>query len=568
MEKFNQIIVGLLAPAISKTPEEIEALIESPQDASKGDRALPCFRWANEMKSSPQKLAEKWRDTVCAQLLPKEIEKIEVAGGYLNFFFKRAFLATEVLKEIHAQAGKYGFAKKETAPIAIVEFSSPNIAKPFSIGHLRSTNIGASISRIFEARGWRVVRLNHLGDWGTQFGKLMSAYRRWGNAELLDEHPIQKLYKLYVRWHEEEISDPTLIEEAREWFARLERGDEEAKELWTWFRDLTLRELKQLYEKLSVDFDYYWGESFYIEKVEPLLNELNSKGITKESEDATIIDLEELKLGICVLQKSDDTSLYLTRDIAAAIYRNEQFHFDRMLYVVGTPQRLHFQQLFKVLELMGHKWSDRCEHVSFGHISFGDEAMSTRKGNVVFLSDVLARAKEMALKIVEEKNPELVNKERIAEDVGLAAILFADVSSKRIKDVRFTWEDILSFDGETGPYIQYSLVRTQSLLRRYDRPVEPKTGNGLLESDEEAAVIRQLSMFPSALARAEEEREPFYVAQYLITLARTFNKFYTVHRILDAPEEIAKSRVFLTRCVCEVMQSGLKLLGIPILERM
>ncbi|MFH1017032.1 MAG: arginine--tRNA ligase, partial [Pseudomonadota bacterium] len=453
-------------------------------------------------------------------------------------------------------------------PLAVIEFSSPNIAKPFSIGHLRSTNIGAAVSRIFEARGWRVIRINHLGDWGTQFGKLMSAFRRWGNAEQLKEDPIRKLYKLYVRWHEEEISDPTLIEEAREWFARLERGDTEAKELWEWFREMTLKELKSLYATLSVDFDYYWGESFYGERVPGVLDELEKKKISRISDEATIVDLEKEGLGICVLKKSDDTSLYLTRDLAAAIYRNEQFHFDRMLYVVGAPQSLHFKQTFRILELLGHEWAEKCEHVAFGHIAFGDEAMSTRKGNVVFLSEVIGRAQELARKIVDEKNPDLEHKDAVAKSVGLAAILFADLSARRMKDVKFAWEEILSFDGETGPYLQYSLVRAQSVLRRWDKPIEGELAPGVLESAEESALVRELSRFPQVLARAEADREPFFVAQYVISVAKAFNKFYGVHRILEAPEATARARIVLTWCTAQVLKNGFKLLGLPVLEKM
>jgi arginyl-tRNA synthetase len=567
MERLNQIVAGLLSPVAGKSREELEPLIEIPPEASKGDRAVPCFRFAKEARTAPPQLAAAWRERVAAAL-PPEVERVEAAGGYLNFFFRRSFLTAEVLGEIQRNPGRYGFVKRADAPIVVVEFSSPNIAKPFSIGHLRSTNIGAALSRILSARGFRVIRLNHLGDWGTQFGKLISAYRRWGNAEMLNDDPIQKLYKLYVRWHEEEVSDPTLIAEAREWFARLEKGDAEAKELWDWFRELTLRELRELYGRLGVDFDYYWGESFYTAGIEPVLAELEEKRITKVSQEATIVDLEDQGLATCVLKKSDDSSLYLTRDIAAAIYRRRQFAFDRMIYVVGAPQQLHFKQLFKILELMGHDWSASCEHVAFGHIAFGDESMSTRKGNVVFLSDVADKLRELALKTVEAKNPDLQDKDDVAEKVGIGALLFADLGARRMKDVRFSWEEILSFDGETGPYLQYTYVRTQSVLRRYEGKIEPLLKEGLLEADEEAALVRQLSHFPAALARAENEREPFVLAQHLISLARAFNKFYTVHRILDAPEETAKSRLFLTACTADVLKTGLGLLGIPALERM
>ncbi len=568
MESFDKIIVGLLAPLTGRPAEEMEPTIELPAQLDHGDRAVPCFRFAKELKASPQEVANRFKNELTNRGLPTEIARLEAMGGYLNFFLNREILAAEVLRGIAAAEGRYGFIQKKDPPIAVVEFSAPNIAKPFSIGHLRSTNIGAAIARIFAARGWKVIKINHLGDWGTQFGKLMAAYRRWGHADLLTEEPIQNLYKLYVRFHEEEVSDTTLIEEAREWFARLERGDEEAKELWTWFRDLSLIEFKALYKRLGVEFDHYWGESFYTEHLPAILEELESKNLTKVSDNATIINLEEYNLGVSVVKKSDDSSLYITRDLAAAIYRHKKLHFDRMIYVVGNPQQLHFKQLFKILELLGYTWAADCEHVSFGHISFGDEAMSTRKGNVVFLSEVLDRAMSMAKKVVQEKNPDLENQDQVAQAVGLGAILFADVSAKRIKDIRFSWEEMLSFDGETGPYLQYTLVRTLSVLRKFDQPVDPKTSTSSLTSDEEAAVVRQLATFPTALARAERDREPFLLAQYLIGVAKVFNRFYSVHRILEAPEETRRARMLLVASVADILRTGLSLLGIPILEKM
>ena len=563
------MVVDLLQSMTGWTGEELQSLMEIPPQMEQGDRAIPCFRFAKEEKKSPQDVAEKWKKSLESKGLPPEIDRVEAVGGYLNFHIHKPTLVREVLLTIQENKGKYGFEKRPKPPLAIIEFSSPNIAKPFSIGHLRSTNIGAALSRIFEARGWRVVRINHLGDWGTQFGKLMSAYRRWGNAELLRDQPIQNLYKLYVRFHEEEVSDPTLTEEAREWFSRLEQGDGEARELWQWFRDLTLMELKVLYDRLSIEFDHYWGESFYIDKIPQVLELLEKKKLTKISDDATIIDLEPYGLPTCLVKKSDDSSLYLTRDLATAIHRFDHFHFQQALYVVGAPQQTHFRQVFKILELVGKEWVNRCEHVPFGHISFGDEAMSTRKGNVVFLADVLKRAEELALKVVEEKNPALEEKREVAQDVALAAILFADLGSKRIKDVRFSWEDILSFDGETGPYLQYCLVRTQSLLRKYGRPIDTNVRFEILDKPEELALVRYLSLFPVILMRAEKEREPFLIGQHLIGVARMFNRFYTAHRIVDASDEdLVRARILLVAAVSDLLSTGLKLLGIPTPERM
>ncbi len=567
MEHLDQLVLDLLIKVTDRSLSELALALEVPLRADHGDRAIPCFRWAKEENTSPQELAKKWKEKL-SQSLPEPILRVEAMGGYLNFFFKRSWLAKEVLTEIRKTPGHFGFAKHENPPVIVIEYSSPNVAKPFSIGHLRSTNIGASLARIFAARGSRVVQLNHLGDWGTQFGKLITAYRRWGNAGLLGDKPMQNLFKLYVRFHEEEEKDPSLLEEAREWFAKLEQGDPEAKELWQWFRELTIRELSQIYQLLSVEFDHYWGESFYVKRLPALFDLLEQKKLTKSSDDATIIDLEEFELGVCVIKKKDESSLYLTRDLAAAIYRKEQFRFDRMVYVVGAPQRLHFLQLFKIIELMGYPWTPQCEHVMFGHMSFGEESMSTRKGHVVFFEDVLNRATEIAQKVVEEKNPDLEDKEKVARDVALGAILFADLSSKRIKDVKFSWEEILSFEGETGPYLQYTLVRSLSLLRKCDHPIDETVSVELLETEEEVEVVRSLSLFPKTLEKAETEREPFLIAQFLIDLAHRFNRFYNAHRILDADPPLAKARTLLVFGVSDVLRTGLRLLGIPTPERM
>ncbi|MFH1263287.1 MAG: arginine--tRNA ligase [Pseudomonadota bacterium] len=567
MKELREKVVGLLAGASGRTASDLEAALEIPPKPEQGDLALPCFRWAKEEKISPPELANRWKEALLAHL-PAEFDRVEVQGGYLNFFLKRSFVSRSVLTEIRKSAGKYGFVTKKPAPVAVIEYSSPNIAKPFSIGHLRSTNIGAALSRIFAARGWRVVQLNHLGDWGTQFGKLISAYRRWGKAEMLAEKPMEALYKLYVRFHEEEVSDPTLIEEARDWFARLEQKDPEAQELWEWFRELTMRELERIYKMLGVSFDHYWGESFYTDRLPGLLEDLEEKNLTKISEEATVIDLEPYGLPTCLIKKKDDSSLYLTRDIAAAIYRFDQLKFDRMIYVVGAPQRLHFQQLFKVVELMGYSWADRLEHIMFGHISFGDESMSTRRGNIVFLAEVIDRATDLANKIVAEKNPDLENRNEVARQVGLGAILYADLSAKRIKDVKFSWEEMLSFEGETGPYLQYTFVRAQSILRKWGQPIDETAALENLTTDEESALVRELSHFPMVLAKAEMEREPFLIAQYLIDLTKNFNRFYTTQRILDAPPELAKARVVLVSGFAELLKTGLKLLGIPTPDRM
>ncbi|MEZ4704315.1 MAG: arginine--tRNA ligase [Bdellovibrionota bacterium] len=561
-------VVDQIAQDQSLSSQLLLTMMEIPPDFHKGDRAIPCFRFAKEKKCSPDQIAKQWKALLEQKGLPDALEKVEAAGGYLNLFFRPEFLAKQVLTSIHNDPAHYGFEKKDKRPIVVLEFSSPNIAKPFSIGHLRSTNLGACLSRIFEARGWKVVKINHLGDWGTQFGKLIAAYRRWGKADQLGQDPIRSLFRLYVKFHEEEDKDATLLQEARENFAKLEQKDSEAQELWQWFRDMTLKELKTLYDKLSIEFDYYWGESFYMDQIQGLIQELETKHIATESEGALVVDLKDENRGMALLRKADDSSLYLTRDLAAAIYRHQQFHFDQMIYVVGSEQQLHFQQLFSILQKMGHGWAKQCEHVNFGQISFGDERMSTRKGNVVFLSDVLERATAMAKSIVLEKNPQLENIDEVAQQVGLGAVLFADLSARRTKSVKFSWEDILSFDGETGPYLQYAYVRTCSLLSRYDKDVELIEDFHAISTVEEQQLIRKLSHFEHALKKAEREREPFVLGQYLIDLTKTFNRFYQAVRILDTESEQLKARILLVYATSKVLESGMNILGIPRPEKM
>lgn len=564
---YHNLIADLFSNASGVALVDVFELIEFPPQEDQGDRAIPVFRFSKDHKKPPQDLAKQWASAINSKKLPVEISKVEAIGGYINFYFDTPYFAKAITQEIFNNK-HYGKLDQNDPEAVVVEYSSPNIAKPFSIGHLRSTNIGASIARIIEYRGSKVVRINHLGDWGTQFGKLIVAYKKWGNEEILKNDPIQELFKLYVKFHDEESKDPTLSTQAREAFTHLEQGNAEAKKLWDTFKKFTLDELSILYKRLGIHFDHYWGESFYVEYMPNLLKLLETEGFSKHSEGATIVDLKDDGLGVALLQKGDESSLYLTRDLAAAIYRHEKFNFDQMIYVVGAEQRLHFQQLFKILEMIGHTWFKNCEHVAFGSISFGDEKMSTRKGNVVFLADVLQKAKDEALRIVNEKNSDLENKEQAAEKIALGAILFADISAKRIKNVKFSWEEILSFDGETGPYLQYSLVRTKSLMSKYGKKVEMISDFSIFKEKEEHNLVRELSLFPIILERAEREREPFVVGQYLINLTKAFNRFYNAHRILDGDTSSINARMLLVQCTSDVLTQGLNLIGIPTLERM
>ena len=568
MSSYNHIIADLFSSVAGITAEDAEQLIEFPPQDDQGDRGIPCFRFSKIQRKSPNDLAKAWADEINQKSFPKEISKVEAVGGYVNFYFDQSLFTQEITTEIFNRPNEYGKQFIENPPTVIVEYSSPNIAKPLSIGHLRSTNLGADLARIFAYRGYNVVRINHLGDWGTQFGKLTVAYQRWGNPQKLEQQPMEELFHLYVKFHDEEPNDESLSVQAREAFAKLEQGDPDAKKLWETFREVTFKELERLYTKLGVSFDHYWGESHYVPYLSDLLSALDQKKLSKESEGALIVDLNDHKLGVALLRKGDESSLYLMRDLAAAIYRHEKFQFHKMIYVVGAEQTYHFQQFFKVLELLGHPWIKDCEHVAFGQISFGDEKMSTRKGNVVFLSDVLDKAKEFALKIVSEKNPMMENKDEVAEKIALGAILYADISAKRIKNVKFSWEDVLSFEGETGPYLQYALVRTKSLLRKFDQKIALPEDFSIFREKEEHYLVRALSQFPNALERAEREREPFAVGQYLMDLTKSFNRFYNAHRILDENPKISQARMLLAHCTAEVLSLGLTILGIPTLDKM
>ncbi|MEZ4820156.1 MAG: arginine--tRNA ligase [Bdellovibrionota bacterium] len=568
MKHYNDIVATLLAKAASIPVAQALPLIEFPPKPEQGDRAIACFSFAKTLQKSPQEIAATWADRIRGQGLPDEIARVDVQGGYLNFFFSTPKFAQDLLTEVLSQ--KTSFAKTSIDPkqTAVIEYSSPNIAKPFSIGHLRSTNLGACLSRVYTYLGWNVQRINHLGDWGTQFGKLITAYRKWGNAQDFDQDPIDYLFKLYVQFHEEEKDNPQLTIEAREAFSMLEKGDENAKELWEWFRSLSLKELHALYSKLGVEFDHIWGESFYIDQLPTLLQTLHDKNLSKLDDGALIVDLKEQNLSVAVLQKGDESSLYITRDLAAAIYRFQEFAFTKMIYVVGSEQSLHFQQIFSILQLAGYDFYDRCQHVAFGQITFGNEKMSTRKGNVVFLKDVLARAEEKALSIVQEKNPDLEHPQVVAENVSLAAILFADISAKRIKNVKFDWDEILSFEGETGPYLQYSYARAQSLMKKWEQDLRPIEDFSVFTDPAELKLLKTASQYVFALEKVVQENEPFYLGKYLLDLTKDFNRFYQACRIVGEEAAIGNARASLVQATSYVLASGMSLLGIPTLEKM
>ncbi len=561
MLAFKEFVSTLLSKLTPLAWEDIESSLEIPPEPGLGEYAFPCFILARQMKKSPVDIARE----LSARIEPTGmLEKALPVGPYLNFHVNRPQLARRLLPTIlegrtTAQIGLEGQGKT-----VVVDYSSPNIAKPFGVGHLRSTVIGNALCRLYRALGYRVVGINHLGDWGTQFGKLIVAFKRWGDDDQLREDPVHYLFGLYVRFHQEAETDETLEDEAKQWFLNLERDDPEALELWERFRALSLEDFKRIYAYLGIQFDHYQGESFYNRMLEKTVNMAREKGLAKMSQGALIADLEPYGLPPCLLQKKDGATLYITRDLAAAMYRYEQYHFDKMLYVVGAEQTLHFKQLFMMLEQMEFPWARHCVHVPFGLIHFKDGRMSTRQGKVIFLEDVINRAVELAHRIIEEKNPALEEKKEAARMVGLGAVIFGDLVNDRIKDIEFDWDKVLDFSGETAPYIQYAHARICSILRKAPDLVSPTDAAelDLLSAPEEEQLVLTLARFEEQVKRSALDYKPSHLAHYLVGLSRDFNRFYHNCPVLTADENQKTSRLLLIDAVRVILSYGLDLLGI------
>ncbi len=556
-EALQQLGVGDVDPG---------ELLEVPPRSEMGDYAFPCFQLARRLRKAPPAIAAELAGLLST--MESGMQKIEVVGPYVNFFVDPASASDRILRAILDNAPGYGAPQSPNGRRVVIDFSSPNIAKPFHVGHLRSTMIGNSLARLFEYHGYEVVRLNYLGDWGTQFGKLIVAYRRWGSAADLEKEPIKGLLALYVRFHQEAEQEPALDDEARAAFRALEEGSEEERRLWEWFRDLSLREFNKHYERLGVHFDTYAGESAYNEKVAQTVSELEMKGLLTQSEGALVVELEDLPP--CLIRKKDGAALYATRDVSAAIDRYETYGFEHLFYVVGSPQQLHFKQVFSVLRLLGYEWVDRAEHIPFGQIRIGDEQLSTRRGNVVFLEELLDQAVARVRAIIEERNSELDAKDEVAEAVGVGAIVFNDLFHNRIKDISFDWESVLSFEGDTGPYVQYTHARAASLIRRsHDDLGEPDSSwidASQLDEPETFQLVKRLAEYPDVLKRAQEEREPSEIARYAILVCHDFNSFYHAHRIFGTSEE--RSRLALVAAVKRLLADALRLLGVKAPEAM
>ncbi len=544
---------------------ELSSYIEIPPDRSMGDYAFPCFRLAKAMRKAPPAIAEELRAGIT---LPSSITKAEVKGGYLNFFEDRAGAASATIKRVLAEGENYGHSDEGSGKNVCVEFSSINIAKPFHIGHLPSTAIGNSLNRIYKALGYNTIAINHLGDWGTQFGKMIVAYKKWGGGKPIEESTVRELVKLYVRFHEEAEKDESLNDEARAWFRKIEQGDSEAVDLWQRMKTLTLKEVGEVYKLLGVEFDSYAGESFYEDKMQAVIDELDAKGLLKTDKGAKIVDLSEYNMPPCIIVKSDGATLYATRDLAAAIYRKKTYDFVKSIYVVAYQQNLHFQQFFKVLELMGYDWVKDCVHVNFGMVSMEEGTLSTRHGNVVYLEDVLNASIEKTLEIIKEKSPDLEDKEAAARAVGVGAVVWGILYNSRIKDTSFSWKKMLNFDGETGPYAQYTHARCCSVLRKAGGYDEADIDCTLLSGEAETALVKAIAAFPDTVKAAAEKYEPYLIARAAIEICSRFNKFYYDCRIMDDDMHIRNARLALTDAARICIKNALYLVGLEAPERM
>ena len=544
------------------TEEEISSFIEIPPDANMGDYALPCFKLSKILRSSPIAIAENLANSFSPDDV---IESCSALKGYLNFKINRKGFAEKTLESVLTEKEKYGSDDIGNDKTICIDYSSINIAKPFHIGHLSTTVIGSALCKIYRFLGYKVVGINHLGDYGTQFGKLIVAYKKWSSFDAVKEGRLKELTRIYVKFHEEAKLHPELDDEARHYFKLIEDGDKESNELFSFFKEITLQEVDKIYKLLNVTFDSYAGESFYNDKMAPVVKELKDKNLLRKSEGAEIVDLEEYGMPPCLILKSDGSSLYATRDIAAAIYRKNTYDFYKCLYVVAYQQNLHFRQFFKVIDLMGYEWAKDLVHVAYGMVSLEDGAMSTRTGNVVLLEDVINKTVEKARKVIEEKNPDIPDKETTAKAVGVGAVIFSALSNNKIKDIVFSYDRVLSFEGETCPYLQYTVARCNSLLKKCG---EPEAYNVTDVNEEEYAVISAIGRFNETVRAAGEKYEPSLVTRYALDLASAFNKFYINCKIATEREEIKNFRLSIVKGVKITLTNALSLLGIDTVEQM
>ncbi len=562
---FKLEIAYLLQQVTGVQQQEIVNAIEMPPNKHMGDFAYPCFKLAKQFKKAPALIAQELSEKI---VKPDFIEEIKVQNAYINFFVSKSVYVKEVLEQVLCQNEKYGNSTVGEGKTIVIDYSSPNIAKPFHVGHLRSTVIGNALYQIFETLGYHCEGINHLGDWGTQFGKLIVAYQKWGSKEAVEQYGIQELMRIYVKFHEEAEKDATLEDEARSWFVKMQNGEQEALSLWKWFYNISIKEFNRVYDMLGVHFDAYTGESFYNDKMAAVVEELEQKNLLKQSEGAMIVDLEEEKMPPCLIIRKDGGTLYATRDITAALYRKNTYHFDKCIYLTALDQNLHFSQWFTVIKKMGYDWWKDLIHVPFGLVSLDSGKLSTRHGNVVLMEELLNQAILETQKIIEQKNPDLPNKKEIAQQVGIGAVIFNDLYNSRIKDVVFSWERMLNFDGETGPYVQYTHARACSILRKGECSLAQNIDYSKLTDDASMEVCKLLEQFPKKIQEAADKLEPFIVTRQLVSLSQAFNKFYHDNVILTSEEQTKQARIALVIAVKTVLKKGLALLGIKAPEQM
>mgnify|MGYP004454516113 CR=1 FL=1 len=561
----NKIIDLLAAQIEGMSKEDISATIEIPPKPEMGDFAFPCFRLAKTMHKAPNMIAADIKEAIGDV---DYLDRIEVKGAYLNFFVKTEVFVKSMIEAANSE--NFGGSDIGEGKNICLDYSSPNVAKNFHVGHLRTTIIGNSLYKIFSKLGYNAIRINHLGDWGTQFGKLIVAYKAWGSKEAVEKDGISELMKLYVKFHEEADKNPELVDEARAWFAKMEQGDEEALSIWQWFKDISLVEYKRTYDLLGVDFDYYLGESFYRDKCQEVVDKITEAGLLKESEGAMIVDLSEYDMAPCIITKKDGSSIYATRDLAAIFYRKKTYNFCKCLYVTGQEQKLHFAQVFKVVELLGNEWAkDQLVHIPYGLVSLEGAKLSTRNGNIIYAEDILHDAIEKSLEIITEKSPNLENKEEVAKMVGVGSVLFNDLYNQRIKDVSFSWDKVLNFDGETGPYVQYTHARCSSVVRLAEN-FDPSNEIDFSVITEPDAIflLKEINRFPKVVLDAADKYEPSIVARFAVDVAQAFNKFYNSTRINVPEENVKNARVMLTYLTKKTLSDALELLGIQAPEAM
>lgn len=561
---MKQQIIDLLVKASQLDQNTVESILEIPPKPDMGDYAFPCFQLAKTLRKAPPLIASDIAEKIGDNDI---IEKLEVQGAYLNFFIKKDVFVKSMIE--NADKENFGASDIGKGKTICIDYSSPNVAKNFHVGHLRTTIIGNSLYKIFSKLGYQVERINHLGDWGTQFGKLIVAYKKWGSKEAVEKNGISELMRLYVKFHDEAADDATLNDQAREWFSQMEQGNEEALSIWQWFVDISLIEYKRTYNLLGMEFDHYLGESFYRDKTADVVKRLQDANLLEESEGAQIVNLDDYNMAPCLIMKKDGSSIYATRDLAAIFYRKDTWNFDKCLYVTGQEQKLHFAQVFKVVELLGNDWAkDSLVHIPYGLVSLEGAKLSTRSGNIIYAEDILLQAIEKVKQTIMEKNPDLEDKDEVAKIVGVGAIIFHDLYNQRIKDVSFKWDKVLNFDGETGPYVQYTYVRCASILRNVTYDENAAIDYNLLLDNEAISLLKEINRFPEVILDAAEKYEPCVIARFAMDVAQSFSRFYNADRVNVEDEALRNARVKLVSMTKRTLKDALALLGVDCPEQM